>query len=111
MIYSSTDWGMTWRSTTVGVQGDSEESGLFSVDFFDDHDGIVVGGNYDGDSLTSAEGDNAAITEDGGDTWHVMEEQHAPGISLHYIRAGYLRCKTSFPCPGPYIRVITSTEK
>ena len=86
MIYSSTDWGMTWQSTTVGVQGESEESGLFSVDFLDDHNGIVVGGNYDGDSLTLAEGENAAITEDGGDTWHVMEEEHAPGMYQKWTR-------------------------
>ena len=79
MIYSSTDWGMTWHTTTVEVQGESEESGLFSVDFLDDHNGVVVGGNYDGDALTLAEGHNAAVTEDGGDTWHVMEEEHAPG--------------------------------
>ena len=79
MVYSSRDWGLTWHSTEVGgVQGDSEESGLFSVDFLDDQNGIVVGGNYDGDSLTEAEGDNAAVTGDGGDTWHVMGDDHAP---------------------------------
>ena len=79
MIYSSTDWGMTWHTATVAVQGESEESGLFSVDFLDDHNGVVVGGNYDGDALTLAEGANAAVTDDGGETWHVMEEEHAPG--------------------------------
>ena len=91
MIYSSTDWGMTWSTTTVEVQGESEESGLFSVDFLDDHNGVVVGGNYDGDALTLAEGANAAVTDDGGDTWHVMEEEHAPGMQrtlLYYVLIG-----------------------
>jgi photosystem II stability/assembly factor-like uncharacterized protein len=66
LIFKSQDGGNTWTSQSLDIQGNSSSSGLFSIDFVENNDGVVVGGNYEGDNSTTAKGANAAVTMDGG---------------------------------------------
>ena len=48
---------------------DSEAQGIYSIDFFDKNFGIAVGGDY---TKQSANINNIATTNDGGETWQIQ---------------------------------------
>ena len=61
----SRDYCKTWSVAMLPIKR-SETSGIFSVHFINEKDGVAVGGNYkDHDSTES----NYAYTSDGGKTW------------------------------------------
>jgi photosystem II stability/assembly factor-like uncharacterized protein len=64
-VLRSSDGGRTWQVSTAPLAA-GPSSGIFSIAFRDDTHGIVVGGDYQEESVAS---DNAAITTDGGATW------------------------------------------
>ena len=64
-IFISNNRGLTWKVVNTPMRT-GEASGIYSLVFTDDKNGVLVGGNYL-DSL-SLEG-NCAITSDGGNTW------------------------------------------
>ncbi len=85
----SEDRGDTWEvQTEIPMMHGESSTGIFSVDFKNDLDGIMVGGDFRGDELTE-KGLNAAVTEDGGKTWSVLPAEKSPGKSSKY---------QSFPC-------------
>ena len=65
-LFYSKDKGQTWTKTVVPLDH-SASAGIFSIQFRDEMKGLVVGGDYQGDSLTTK--NNIAYTEDGGLTW------------------------------------------
>jgi photosystem II stability/assembly factor-like uncharacterized protein len=65
-VFRSTDWGRTWTAAETPIRHDSASSGIFSLAFRSDNDGIAVGGDY---SKPAADRDNIAVTHDGGKTW------------------------------------------
>lgn len=68
-VLRSTDGGQTWDvSTTPLAAGPS--SGIFSVAFQDARHGIVVGGDY---TKAFDAVHNAAVTDDGGATWTLVD--------------------------------------
>ncbi len=79
-IYISHNRGKNWITTSTPMRK-GEASGIYSLRFLDEKNGILVGGNY----LDSAsiEG-NCAITSDGGLTWRTP--QTSP--------TGYMSCVT-----------------
>lgn len=65
-VHYSTDKGETWQKTISPIQSGEPTEGIFSIDFKNDMEGLMVGGDYRGDSLTAI---NAAYTTNGGRTW------------------------------------------
>ncbi len=76
-LFKSIDFGESWEVfDTPIIQGDGPQ-GIYSVDFADAQNGIVVGGNYSKPEENKA---NKAITTDGGKTWQLV----ADGLNPNY---------------------------
>lgn len=76
-VLKSDDLGKTWNIyDSPIVQGDGPQ-GIYSVDFYDEHNGIIIGGDYSKPEENKA---NVAITRDGGKTWTLV----ADGVNPNY---------------------------
>lgn len=74
-VLKSTDYGKTWKIfDTPIVQGDGQQ-GIYSIDFYDENNGIIIGGNYAKPNDNCA---NKAITKDGGETWSIVADNLNP---------------------------------
>jgi photosystem II stability/assembly factor-like uncharacterized protein len=74
-VFYSLDKGFTWKvSATPVIQGKST-TGIYSIDFYDENNGIIAGGDY-----TNKFGDatNKAITTNGGKTWSALATKQSP---------------------------------
>ncbi len=74
-ILKSIDKGETWNIyDTPIVQGDGSQ-GIYSIDFYDEKNGIIIGGNYAKPENNSK---NKAITKDGGISWQIVSDNTNP---------------------------------
>lgn len=64
-FFKTTDFGKSWFTVNLDFKA-SEASGPFSMHFWDENNGIVVGGNYLEPNDTTQ---NCFLTKDGGKTW------------------------------------------
>jgi photosystem II stability/assembly factor-like uncharacterized protein len=67
-VLRTTDGGRTWLVADTPMKS-GPSTGIFSIAFRDEKNGIVVGGDYTKENEAS---DNVAITEDGGVTWKLI---------------------------------------
>ncbi len=65
-VFRSGDRGKTWASAATPVVKGTSGSGIFSVAFRDEKNGVIVGGNYEKPSETAG---TLALTTSGGATW------------------------------------------
>lgn len=65
-VFRSADGGRSWTVAVAPIRHDDAASGIFSIAFFDDRAGVIVGGNY---KNAGENRDNVALTADGGLTW------------------------------------------
>ena len=73
-VFRSEDHGISWTVSETGIIHGNPASGIFSVSFLNDNDGVIVGGTFD----NPAENINiAAYTDDGGVTWELSEQMPA----------------------------------
>lgn len=76
-VFKTTDLGETWEVfETPIIQGNGPQ-GIYSVDFADENQGIIIGGDYSNAEENKA---NKAITKDGGKTWTLV----ADGLDPNY---------------------------
>lgn len=83
-ILKSKDKGDTWKVyDTPFIQGESHQ-GIYSVDFYDSKNGIIVGGSYANPDNNCS---NKAITNDGGKTWEIVANNVNPNYKscVQYI--------------------------
>lgn len=83
-VFYSEDKGKSWQVfETPLIQGEST-SGGYSMDFYDEKNGFIIGGDYTKPEVNQA---NKAGTQDGGKTWKLVGEGMAPGYksSIRYI--------------------------
>ncbi|WP_369049016.1 oxidoreductase [Tenacibaculum sp. UWU-22] len=74
-VLKSVDKGKTWQVyNTPIVQGNGPQ-GIYSIDFYDKNNGIIIGGNYANPEANIA---NKAITTDGGKTWQLVANGQNP---------------------------------
>ena len=74
-VLKTTDLGKTWSIyETPFIQGDGPQ-GMYSVDFYDENNGIAVGGSFSKPNENKA---NKAITTDGGKTWQLVADNQNP---------------------------------
>ncbi|CAL2079093.1 sialidase family protein [Tenacibaculum sp. 190524A05c] len=86
-ILKSTDKGKSWEIyTTPVIQGNGPQ-GIYSIDFYDENTGIVIGGDY---SKPEDNCKNKAITSDGGKTWTVIADNENPNYKscVQFIPGG-----------------------
>lgn len=86
-IYFSPDKGESWEVYDTPLIGGKATTGGYSMDFYNENFGIIVGGDY-----TDPKGNtgNKAITEDGGKTWKLIAEGEEPGYksSVRFVPGG-----------------------
>ena len=70
-VFYSEDFGQSWQVTETPIIHGKNSSGIFSISFKNDLEGIIVGGTYDKPELNK---NIAAYTTDGGETWHPAEK-------------------------------------
>lgn len=68
-VFRSTDRGRTWEAVPVPMAGGSSGAGVFSLAFWNERDGVAVGGDYTKPDETAG---NVARTTDGGRTWRTV---------------------------------------
>ncbi|MFY0630956.1 MAG: oxidoreductase [Flavobacteriaceae bacterium] len=74
-VFKTIDLGETWEVfETPIIQGDGPQ-GIYSVDFADENNGIIIGGDYSKPDGNKA---NKAITKDGGITWNLVADGQNP---------------------------------
>jgi photosystem II stability/assembly factor-like uncharacterized protein len=76
-IFFSVDAGENWRASDVPIKNGNNSSGVFSLCFKNDLDGIAVGGNYKNDKDKTA---NCAFTDDGGLSWQAIDKNQPNGF-------------------------------
>jgi len=74
-VFHTADMGLTWNVYTTPIIQGKTTTGIYSVDFYNETQGIICGGDYTNKFGNSA---NKAITNDGGKTWEVIAEDQAP---------------------------------
>jgi len=84
-VFMSKDKGQSWMVTATPIISGEPSTGIFSVTFLDSLNGVAVGGDYKNPGETKH---NAAITNNGGKTWNLVE-QFPPG--------GYRSCVALVP--------------
>jgi photosystem II stability/assembly factor-like uncharacterized protein len=65
-FFYSYDLGETWNKTITPIQSGASTEGIFSIAFKNEKEGLIVGGDYRGDSLTRI---NSAYTSNKGQSW------------------------------------------
>ena len=80
-LFYSRDQGASWKKTSTPLDHGAS-AGIFSIQFKDEMNGLMVGGDYNGDSLTTI--NNIAYTQNGGETWQKV----MPGMEPN----GYRSC-------------------
>lgn len=86
-IFYSPDKGVTWEVYETPLVQGTPTSGGYSIDFYDETNGIIIGGDYTAPELNLA---NKAITIDGGKTWQLVANGKEPGYksSVRYVPGG-----------------------
>ena len=74
-VLKSQDYGATWQIfNTPIIQGNGPQ-GIYSIDFSNKNNGIIIGGDYSKPLENTA---NKAITKDGGKTWELIANRQNP---------------------------------
>lgn len=77
-LFKSSDKGKTWEVfNTPIIQGEAM-TGAFSMDFYNNKKGMIVGGNYEQQKDNSA---NKAFTKNGGKTWKLVSVNKSFGYA------------------------------
>jgi photosystem II stability/assembly factor-like uncharacterized protein len=74
-VLHTDDKGLTWNLYETPIIQGKSTTGIYSVDFYNEYQGIICGGDFTDKFGNSA---NKAITNDGGKTWKVVSENKAP---------------------------------
>jgi len=86
-IFYSPDKGENWQVFDTPLIQGTETAGGYSMDFYDENNGIIIGGDYTKPEENVA---NKAITVDGGKTWKLVSNGRDPGYksSVRYVPNG-----------------------
>jgi photosystem II stability/assembly factor-like uncharacterized protein len=69
-VFYSEDFGKSWNVSETPIISGETSSGIFSVSFKNELEGVIVGGTYDKPEQNT---NIAAYTNDGGETWNSSE--------------------------------------
>jgi len=74
-VLKSQDYGATWQIFNTPIIQGNGPLGIYSIDFADKNNGIIIGGDYSKPLENTA---NKAITKDGGKTWTLTANGKKP---------------------------------
>ena len=74
-VYYSNDKGFTWEVKKTPIESAETTQGIYSIDFYDENIGVVMGGDYTKPEINKA---NKAMTSDGGKTWRLIANNALP---------------------------------
>lgn len=74
-VLKSDDFGKTWQVYETPIIQGTGPQGIYSIDFIDKNNGIIIGGDYSKPLENKA---NKAITKDGGKTWTLIADEQNP---------------------------------
>lgn len=77
-LFKSVDKGKTWHIFNTPIVQGKQMTGVFSMDFYNEKIGVLVGGNYEEQQNNEC---NKAITFDGGITWKLIANKEAFGYA------------------------------
>jgi len=75
-VFHTPDMGRTWEVFNTPIVSGTQMTGIYSVDFYDERNGIIFGGDWHDKKNNVA---NKAITSDGGKTWQLVSDGEGPG--------------------------------
>ncbi len=75
-IFYSPDRGESWKVVDTPLQEGGKMTGIFSIDFYNELQGIIIGGDWENQYANTR---NKAITQDGGKTWQLINDGSDPG--------------------------------
>ncbi len=83
-VMHTTDKGKTWEVFETPILQGKAMTGIYSIDFLDENNGIIFGGNWEDKAFNEG---NKAITKNGGKTWKLIANGQEPGYrsSVKYI--------------------------
>jgi photosystem II stability/assembly factor-like uncharacterized protein len=77
-VFKSTDLGKTWNTFETPIIQGLETQGAYSMDFYDQNNGFLVGGDY---TKSNNSFKNKAKTSNGGKTWELVSDGNGFGYS------------------------------
>jgi photosystem II stability/assembly factor-like uncharacterized protein len=77
-VFHSGDRGKTWQVVETPMHPANASSGIFSLTFKDDKNGVAAGGDYQ--KPEGADLPNVMLTHDGGKTWQAAEPTDPAGV-------------------------------
>ncbi len=98
-VFHSADRGRFWRVYATPMISGEAATGIFSLAFLDNRQGVAVGGDY---TRPDYQGDNVMLTADGGRSWKLAEGRPLPyrscvrAIDGYYLAAGPTGTDISF---------------
>jgi photosystem II stability/assembly factor-like uncharacterized protein len=75
-VFHSPNFGKKWKVYETPILQGGKMTGIYSVDFYDENIGIIMGGDWENKKNTNA---TKAMTYDGGKTWNLMADGEIPG--------------------------------
>ncbi len=81
-VFVSPDKGRTWSVYNTPINQGGKMTGIFSADFYNEKKGIIYGGDWEHKSAFEK---SKAITEDGGQTWELIETKPGYMSCVQYI--------------------------
>ena len=91
-VLHSSDRGKNWEVVEAPILTGIDSAGIFSIDFKDNKNGIIVGGDY---REFKQPGKTVAITSDGGKTWTAIENQLPFRSGVVYVKNSIIAVGTS----------------
>jgi len=86
-VYYSKDRGRTWEVFDTPIVKEKETEGIYSIAFYDEHNGFAIGGDY---TKPDENQSNKIRTSDGGKNWRLVAQGQGPGYRscVQYIPNG-----------------------
>ncbi len=75
-VLHTPDQGSSWEIFNTPIVEGGAMTGIYSVDFYDQNNGIIFGGDWNDKERNTQ---NKAVTSDGGKTWQLVSDGSAPG--------------------------------
>lgn len=75
-VFHTPDKGNSWEVFDTPIVQGGQMTGIYSVDFYDQNNGIIFGGDWNSKEKNT---ENKALTSDGGKTWQLVSDGSTPG--------------------------------
>ncbi|MCF6222083.1 MAG: oxidoreductase [Flavobacteriaceae bacterium] len=75
-VFISNKFGEDWEAVDTPIVQGKKMTGIFTVDFYDKNNGIIMGGNWENKGRGKG---TKAITKNGGKSWQLVADGELPG--------------------------------